>query len=103
MTSSILSTDGQTADGVDGRSSGTQRLDARGDHGQRELAFRVADGLEIALLWDVDTHEATVSVYDAVLDRTFTVPAPRERALEVFYHPYAHAARRGIPYELRSR
>jgi hypothetical protein len=99
MTSSILSTDEQTADGVDGRSSGTRR----GDHGQRELAFRVTDGLEIALLWDVDTDEATVSVYDAVLDRTFTVPAPRERALEVFYHPYAHAARRGIPYELRSR
>jgi hypothetical protein len=39
-----------------------------------------------------------VSVYDPTLPELFEVPAPSDRALDVFYHPYAYAAKRGIEY-----
>lgn len=64
----------------------------------RELAFRKTDGLEITLLWNAGENRLTVAVYDARLGDSFEVPAPNERALDVFYHPYAHTARRGIEY-----
>jgi hypothetical protein len=64
----------------------------------RELAFRSAGGLEIALLWNGDEDRLTVSVYDTRRVEFFEVPAPSDRALDVFYHPYAYAAQRGIQY-----
>jgi hypothetical protein len=64
----------------------------------RELAFRAINGLEVTLLWNAEEDRLTVSVYDPTLPELFEVPAPSDRALDVFYHPYAYAAKRGIEY-----
>ena len=64
----------------------------------RELAFRSVAGLEVILLWNADENRLTVSVYDPSVPEFFEVPAPSDRALDVFYHPYAYAAQRGIEY-----
>ena len=66
----------------------------------RELAFRATDGLEISLLWNAVAGGLAVSVQDTRSGDVFEVPAPRDRALEVFYHPYAYAARHGIEYSV---
>jgi hypothetical protein len=64
----------------------------------RELAFRGGNRLEVTLLWNAEEDLLTVSVYDPTVPEFFEVPAPSDRALEVFYHPYAYAAQRGIEY-----
>jgi len=65
----------------------------------KELAFRENDGLEITLLWYANDDRLAVSVYDIRSGELLDVPAPRERALDAFYHPFAYAARRGIDYD----
>jgi hypothetical protein len=65
----------------------------------RELAHRQSDGLEVALFWNSVTSELTVSVSDGRSGAYFELPAAPEDALEVFHHPYAYAAFRGLPYD----
>jgi hypothetical protein len=62
----------------------------------RELAFREADGLQVALLWhqrcflSVTVHDSkTGEAFELVLDEG-------DDALDVFYHPFAYAAYRGL-------
>jgi hypothetical protein len=57
----------------------------------RELAHRVADGVEISLLWDEIDGSLRVIVVDPRAGTAFEVPAPSDNALDVFYHPYAYA------------
>jgi hypothetical protein len=64
----------------------------------RELAYRANDGLEVALLWVESTNRLVVSVADERTGDRFALRAGRENALDVFYHPFAHAARREIGY-----
>jgi hypothetical protein len=68
-------------------------------HHLRELAHRVTDGLEVILFWDEPTNELTVSVSDERTGAYFELAAEPDQALAVFYHPYAHAAFRGVPYD----
>jgi hypothetical protein len=75
-------------------------VDRTGGAPLRELAFRATDGLEISLLWNAAAGGLAVSVHDTRSGDVFEVPAPRDRALEVFYHPYAYAARHGIEYSV---
>jgi hypothetical protein len=65
----------------------------------RELAHRVTDGLEVLLFWHEATNELTVSVSDERTGAYFELAAEPDEALGVFYHPYAHAAFRGVPYD----
>jgi hypothetical protein len=65
----------------------------------RELAHRATDGLEVMLFWDEATNELTVSVSDERTGAYFELAAEPGEALAVFYHPYAHAAYRGVPYD----
>ena len=58
----------------------------------QELARRTADGIDVRLLWDSVADLLTVRVADRREGTRFVVPAPRESALEVFNHPFAHAA-----------
>jgi hypothetical protein len=63
----------------------------------RELDHRSSEGVDVRLLWN--EHDACVSV--AVLDATtgdhFTVHVLAcDRALDVFHHPFAYAAWRGV-------
>jgi hypothetical protein len=57
----------------------------------RELAHRVADSVEISLLWNEDDGSLRVVVVDPRAGTAFEVAAPSDQALDVFYHPYAYA------------
>jgi hypothetical protein len=65
----------------------------------RELAHRANDGVEIDLFWNEATNELTVYVSDGRSGAYFELAAPRDQALDVFYHPYAYAASMGIAYD----
>jgi hypothetical protein len=65
----------------------------------RELAYRETDGLEVILFWHEFTNELTVCVSDTRSGAYFELAADAKQALDVFYHPYAHAAAKGIPYQ----
>jgi hypothetical protein len=65
----------------------------------RELAYRDSDGVEVVLFWHDGTGELTVCVSDRRSGAYFELAAPPERALDVFQHPYAYAAFRGVPYD----
>jgi len=64
----------------------------------RELAYRGNDGIEVVLFWHQNTDELTVSVSDQRSGGYFELAATPHEALDVFNHPYAHAAFRGLPY-----
>jgi hypothetical protein len=56
-----------------------------------ELAHRSSNGIDVALLWSPTTNRLFVAVADESTGDRFTVDAPRERALDVFNHPFAYA------------
>jgi hypothetical protein len=57
----------------------------------RELAAR-DDGIHVELLWNPGEHALTVSVEDARVGDRFQIAVAPDRALDAFYHPFAHAA-----------
>jgi hypothetical protein len=64
---------------------------------KRELDSRISDGIHVRLVWLQRTDTAVVEVDDRKTGESFTVEVgARERALDVFHHPYAYAALRGI-------
>jgi len=63
-------------------------------HMARELDRRTGDGIEVRLLWCQDDGRVTVAVVDTKTGVAFELPVRGgERALDVFHHPYAYAAR----------
>jgi len=64
----------------------------------RELAHRTHDGVEVVLFWHQLSGELTVSVSDERNGAYFELAAAPDQALDVFNHPYAHAAFRELPY-----
>ena len=63
---------------------------------QKELAYRENDGVAVALLWHSRTNALSVSVVDRRTDDAFELEVDAADALEVFEHPYAYAAFRGL-------
>jgi hypothetical protein len=59
-----------------------------------ELAHRSNHGLDVALLWSRSTGKLKVAVEDIRTGQSFTLDAPRDRALDVFNHPFAYATPR---------
>jgi hypothetical protein len=57
-----------------------------------ELHHRSADGIEVSLLWSPATNALTVAVEDSRSGEIFELPAPADKALDVFEHPFAYAA-----------
>ena len=57
-----------------------------------ELHHRSADGIEVSLLWSRETNALTVEVEDSRSGEIFELPAPANKALDVFEHPFAYAA-----------
>jgi hypothetical protein len=57
-----------------------------------ELHHRSADGIEVSLLWSPETNALTVAVEDSRSGEIFELPAPADKALDVFEHPFAYAA-----------
>jgi|tagenome__1003787_1003787.scaffolds.fasta_scaffold20247092_2 hypothetical protein len=62
----------------------------------RELDRRLSNGIDVSLLWDERDNSLMVSVVDIRSGESFEVEASPENALEVFHHPYAHAALQGL-------
>jgi hypothetical protein len=64
-----------------------------------ELISRESNGLTVTLLWSRATNLVTVAVADAASHDYFElVLDEHEPALEVFNHPFAHAAARGLEF-----
>jgi hypothetical protein len=59
--------------------------------GLRELAYRVDGGVEVTLLWDAHENGVAVTVSDMRSGDWFVLHPENDKALEVFYHPYAYA------------
>ena len=57
----------------------------------RELAYRMTDGVEVTLLWSEHDGRLTVTIFDDRTGEFFELEAPREKALDVFYHPFSYA------------
>jgi len=66
-----------------------------------ELAHREADGIEVSLLWSPADDSLTVVCADTRTDDRFAVSAESTNALDVFHHPYAHAALQNVDYRVR--
>jgi len=56
------------------------------------FAARENDGIHVLLLWHPRQDAVTVSVDDTRGGHRFDLAVARHRALEAFYHPFAHAA-----------
>ena len=65
-------------------------------HSICELDSRMSGGLEVTLLWNRRSNELTVCVRDSHSGGYFELQAKHDNALDVFHHPYAYAAARGI-------
>jgi hypothetical protein len=64
-----------------------------------ELATREGYGVAVQLLWCRITQVLTVTVDDAATGDYFElVLREDDRPLDVFHHPYAHAAARGLGF-----
>ena len=69
--------------------------------GRRELARRLADDVEVTLQWTPSTDTVSVSVYDRRTPEAFElVLDANDDALDVFSHPYAYAAWRGLEFSV---
>jgi hypothetical protein len=59
-----------------------------------ELAHRRNHDFDVALYWDTSRDELFVVVEDISAGDRFSITAPRNRALDVFQHPFAYATAR---------
>ena len=59
---------------------------------RRELAHRVADQIEVQLLWSAADDTVSVAVCDHRDGVVFELPVAPERAMHAFHHPFAYAA-----------
>jgi hypothetical protein len=64
----------------------------------QELAYRENEGIEVSLLWYPADNSVSVFVLDARSGDAFELAVGSENPLEIFNHPYAYAASRGIEY-----
>jgi hypothetical protein len=64
-----------------------------------ELASRASSGIEVTLLWNRRSDDLRVCVNDNYTGVYFELHAERDDALDIFHHPYAYAAARGIAYD----
>ena len=62
----------------------------------RELDHRTGDGVEVRLLWRPADDALVVTVSDESRGGSFELPVAPGEAREVFLHPFAYAAFRGI-------
>jgi len=61
---------------------------------RRELASRTSDDLEVTLWWDPRIN--AIAVWDWKRDTHFELAVGSDRAMDVFYHPFAYASHREL-------
>lgn len=69
----------------------------------KELDHRENDGIEVWLLWSKAENRVFVLVHDTGLDHWFELDVEEGDGLEVFHHPFAYAASRGVEYRTAQR
>jgi hypothetical protein len=69
------------------------------DTATTDLDCRTSGRYEIVLLLDNTSLELTVSVVDHATGVVFELPVRADEALDVFEHPFAHPAFRGISFD----
>jgi hypothetical protein len=57
----------------------------------RELAQRTNGDVEVTLLWSAFDDRLAVTVSDSRSGDWFVLEAEADNALDVYYHPFAHA------------
>lgn len=60
---------------------------------RRELARRTSGGIEVTLYWSADDGSVTVEVWQPASAEMLLIAVAPERALDAFYHPFAHLLR----------
>jgi hypothetical protein len=63
---------------------------------ETELAQRENDGITVTLLWQKLTDRLTVTLRDLRTGVALDLDAHPRTAMDVFHHPYAYAAARGL-------
>lgn len=63
-----------------------------------ELASRKSGSLHVALLWTQETGVFIVAVDDSATGDRFELTVEDGNPLDIYYHPYAYAALRGVEY-----
>jgi hypothetical protein len=63
-----------------------------------ELAERAGDGIVVSLMWSRADNLLRVSIANTRTGEAFELDAPPENALDIYYHPFAYAAYRGLDY-----
>jgi hypothetical protein len=72
-------------------------------HLPRELHARSSAGIQVSLWWSPAGSRTWVAVHDIRTGTGFVLPGHAgERARDVFDHPYAYAARHGVPTTARA-
>jgi hypothetical protein len=57
---------------------------------QRELAHRVGCGVEVTLYWNETDNNTSIELTHTATDTTLRFDVPAHKALDAFYHPFAH-------------
>ena len=65
---------------------------------RKELAYRSSNGIDVFLLWNPANDTLAVLVIDDNAD-SFELDVNASEALDVFDHPYAYAAFRGLTFD----
>ena len=51
---------------------------------------RVGGGMHVTLYWNPTDNTTSIEVWQPTSDERLAYAVPRERALDAFYHPFAH-------------
>jgi hypothetical protein len=65
---------------------------------RKELAYRSSNGIDVFLLWNPANDTLAVLVIDENAE-SFELDVTASEALDVFDHPYAYAAFRGLTFD----
>ena len=65
---------------------------------RKELAYRSSNGIDVFLLWNPANDTLAVLVIDDNAD-SFELDISAAEAMDVFEHPYAYAAFRGLHFD----
>jgi hypothetical protein len=61
-----------------------------------ELMSRESNGISVALVWSRDSDSCVVHVLDAANGSALELEVGTASPLDVFHHPFAYAAHRGL-------
>ena len=67
--------------------------------GYEELTRRESNGIAVALLWRRADDRVKVTVSDETTENSFEIDVAEASPMDVFHHPYAYAAFRGVDVE----